>query len=1331
MSLAFRFRFNWQAGYSNNIILMESPSFYLFSGNTDVLHKNLIFYHNWSVTGSPTAFSSTYGDVVTHVVSVYDKDDASKQAMYVNGRKIPVNVPATAAFGASQPTYFSIGTNQPIDTGVLDVDFEDVLLLSGYSLSQAEAIELMDGADPTTFGAGAAQRGYWSFKGTPGATVSASDPGLTNSFAPSFASSLMFGADPGSSLVYGADMPYVSPVGPGDVRVYTCGTAVRVGLELQADGRTPKQPIKAVADSISTFPTIKIDGGSPITLERPLYSADYAGVLLFLPSGQSVPKDANVTFSAPEGWLETAVGGIGAATDMAIPNRSGKAVYGDLPPTMRVGQGYAQASEEWGYEHGRKNLALRAQVDNTFTLRADGTLMDEVDRIFLIGAGKNFLDETGSPIMLGKYALAFDDNDPADPTDVTISSVADYYRAGITELTEYRNDGDASGVGKARVYDVQTPHWTVAIVGDVDASTTTLTLASMNDVADPSPSGYNTPIQYLKIDSEYCRITARNVGAGQVTVDRGCYGSTAAPHTGGTVANLEPIQPYPSLALSFRNPTTHQPNYKNLVVFGPNDFTLPDPPAPIVLDRSEESLLDTSWYVKESLKNGSGVIRQLQGTQGGYAMWSEVEHLRKDDDPFPNLWLTGSTTARLLSSEQATAAAAPYVYNNCFFPGGEKYTVTLAADVTTAPAAGTQEVIQITNDPANPLMYSIRVELPGGEVVRVLSVSGDSVTVERGVEGTTPTTHAAGTCQARWRFPTTDAMFQTTGEGRTLYTTDVAHQFWSRMLIEFPKSNDLNPLARINVTLTANVSIAPADPANDTLSVSVDPADAQYLASGLIIGFDSECVRVKSATIDGSGNGTILVERKYCSASAGRSVSGGTLAAHASGTVGTGSSGGVFMRAADSSGYSWSPQAAWRLPILVTGPNKFVISQIGVASTGVAWVQDAAQAISPAVDDRTAWVGFEWPGACYSYEHAARIAKLAPGADHWVNMPEHASDDCVDHIARVTRDGLPAGQHRVIIELGNEFWNFTILRLKGVQEMGAVCGFADLDYDLVIYRSCAVAQRVKAVFDEQGRGSEVKLALAWQQGSVTPLIQRAVALGLDADIDVVSTAPYFLPDSSTVLDAAYEAATDEEALAIWLFDLEYNLANITGSSLDTDGRYRRYYEETSGRSIEFIEYEGGPDSYVPVPTANTTNGMQRQFDLNYHPNNYFAAYDFPLAVRRRGGVDGIAVFDHISAPFNSTYSNSVSQWGANEFYGQPYGYGDGSDGKADNRLIQATPGRPHTKHPTVNMAGNVVSVRQQALLDYNAAYAGMPSPPPQPSPVPFVGRAAAPRWRRF
>src|SRR5208283_5225255 len=64
-----------------------------------------------------------------------------------------------------------------------------------------------------------------------------------------------------------------------------------------------------------------------------------------------------------------------------------------------------------------------------------------------------------------------------------------------------------------------------------------------------------------------------------------------------------------------------------------------------------------------------------------------------------------------------------------------------------------------------------------------------------------------------------------------------------------------------------------------------------------------------------------------------------------------------------------------------------------------------------------------------------------------------------------------------------------------------------------------------------------------------------------------------------------------------------------------------------------------------------------------------------------------------------------TDWGLYHGPIQPYGRGDGSDGKSNNLLCLATPGQSHSKASTVNQDLQNVSVRGAAFLNWMQAAA--------------------------
>ena len=79
----------------------------------------------------------------------------------------------------------------------------------------------------------------------------------------------------------------------------------------------------------------------------------------------------------------------------------------------------------------------------------------------------------------------------------------------------------------------------------------------------------------------------------------------------------------------------------------------------------------------------------------------------------------------------------------------------------------------------------------------------------------------------------------------------------------------------------------------------------------------------------------------------------------------------------------------------------------------------------------------------------------------------------------------------------------------------------------------------------------------------------------------------------------------------------------------------------------------------------------------------------------------------------ANYGNA--SFGAYLWQTQDHGRGDGSDGKANNRLTLACPGKTNSKSPTVNQDMVNVSVRGQAFIDWMGAWS---SPPPSKGSTP-------------
>jgi hypothetical protein len=678
-------------------------------------------------------------------------------------------------------------------------------------------------------------------------------------------------------------------------------------------------------------------------------------------------------------------------------------------------------------------------------------------------------------------------------------------------------------------------------------------------------------------------------------------------------------------------------------------------------------------------------------------------------------------TPRYDYAEPLTTTSVPYFYYPWFVPGAETFSATLGADITTAPAAGTVQTISIPDAATAPVFVGLRI-VADSEVMRVIDVDDNDptlITVVRGSERTTPATHSAGPIAVRYRLPNTDPV-QTTIAGfapaNLHFTTQ--HKLKPGIWMSTPLWDDMNPLARINVTLTADVTTT----SQSTFNVSTP--DWTYLASGLRIKFDSEVVRVTAAN---QGAGTITVARN---------VSGGA-ATHTSGTVGVGRSACYFCQSQDDpTKFAWQDQTGYTQNFQVTGPKSLYMAiQVPLANPVLYGTQpfDPTPHVVNGVD-QSLGNGVSTPGAVYPIELTAAITKQSPGAYHWFNLPYCGTDDFAVAAARTLRDSLPAGKHKVVVELANETWNFTFpfvnANIKASQMQGLT---GNTTTDSWILRSKAVFDIVKSVFDEIGRGSEVLLAMPWQLGNIDTILTRCRALGVD--IDVCSSAPYFRPAASTAMTTAFNSYDTGQLGDLILFDM---LRNTTGTSaaIRNDGAAWAKHKLLTGKDVELIHYEGGLDSMIPQPWDPITNGAARNADIMYDPNTYNVCYDLIYAYYLMAGGTGKHGFINFNScqapdgPLNIAGGTYWAIWGDTEWDGQPAGYGDGRNGSVDNRLFLAVQGQAGSKHPTVSQALNCVSVRRQADIDYNLAYTNYNTPPTNVDVPHRITLAGRPKRRR-
>lgn len=1258
-SVSFRLRINSPYVFKQSFYFIRNE-FLIVSPFTSNVPGVAQISLTWRATdGNPSVVLPVNLDVVNHFVLTYDKTDPASQACYLNGVKTLLAGPRTQPL-LVLPQILTFGVGYGDTTNQLNFDLEDFLFLNDKVLSRDEVYGLLQGGDPRTFGPS-----YFSMSGPQGTTPTVGDAGISTD---SINLSVYTGPAGSSNLIsYGPAMPFVSQTTYDTPVVCSSGKTVKVAIKSAVTGL----PLLVSSIDSTLPPVIRIDGGLPITLTKPFYTKYFTGLLYALPPGIKVPKDAQVTMTVGNGWFTTSLGAA-LGMDGVISNKSGRFLYEDSPANLRRGWNFSYGPSYWHYERSFRNMALSLPLNAASgTFRADQTLSSNWSGGFWTTSSPNAVDGTGTPMPLGKWVVSWDDNVPSSPSDISI--IPNGAATSVVELPEYRNNGDVDGRNKTRVYEVGKATKTYTLQGGCSDTATVLTLDNVQSL---SGIYNNTLQQWIAIDGEYMDILAVNTLLKQITVKRGCYGTVAASHVDKSRCVMSWTNQFGGLGLQVKTP-----NYRNLIVLTPDDWDVPATPSPVVIERSEANLKGVSRFVMDSLVNGTGIARYMDSTLA-FSLASEPEHMRNDSDLYWSRGLQVGPKFQPVLNSPVTPQTCPYIYYQTKVKNSEQFGVVLGTNLATA-AAGTIETITIAG-----VFYGLRLYCPSGEILRVVGAVGDQAKVVRGAEGTTPMPQSAGPIMAGWRVPiASTSQLERPQMAAVRVTSKDPHGAWNAWMGK-PNAADTSPLARIDISL-----LQPVNATDTVFSVSTSDASKIYLAVDLEIMFEGELVRVSAV-----GSGTITVAR----------AQRGTTAAPHKAIMGKGRSGGVFCTSKDGKQFAWTSQIGWTAPYQVTGPDSLVywvgvpFNQVGVV------VGDQTIDTTPVMNgvvDRT-YVSLDVPGSVCPYEHTARITNECPGAVHWFNLPFCGTNDLIIAAARAIRDTLKAGEHQVVVEVGNEIWNWggpcPFRDAAGIAAM--VCGYDD-PIDPWVVRSGEVYELTKEVFAEQGRGDEVLLSLPWQQGGTSYPLGRARKLGVD--VHVVSTAPYFHPGNTPAHVEVWTSWDDDQCEDATLFDFGHDTSNI-GGALTNDGAARRQHEAITGKPLYFWHYEGGISSAVPLPVGLIPNGAARNVDLSYNPIRRFIDYDLLYEQNRLGGSNGMAFFNHCQC------QAGASMWGGAEYHGQKAGRGDGSDGKADNTLCLATPGKPGSKSPLVNQAEHNVSVRLQADLDYQAKYQRDNAPPVPP-----------------
>ncbi len=373
--------------------------------------------------------------------------------------------------------------------------------------------------------------------------------------------------------------------------------------------------------------------------------------------------------------------------------------------------------------------------------------------------------------------------------------------------------------------------------------------------------------------------------------------------------------------------------------------------------------------------------------------------------------------------------------------------------------------------------------------------------------------------------------------------------------------------------------------------------------------------------------------------------------------------------------------------VMVTGPTSFVVDQrSGTGTLGPSTAYPDAPT-SYTLDPASEYDISQLPPSGFPPEFIAMTTGSFTGCNLHVNIPGNASDSYVYDVATKICDNFPSGRI-VYVELADEFWNGGQSEMYFTQVISRLCGYSDSN-EWYVVRTGQIRTIFRAVFGSRANEVKALLNIAWVSSSYgAELLNLAIANGIT--IDTYAVAPYIDPDNSTPSITAWNnSATIQQMVDLWVHELYYNTNGVT-ANMSSHATTIANYNASTGGTCFIYGYEGGFQTGVPSSANNLTT---LSHDLPYDPNWRIIEKDF-FALLQTSWFHNLNIYSY------GIYYFGVNNWGVYHCPSQPYGKGDGSDGKANNRLCLATPGFTYTKAATTNQDQQNVSVRGQAFLEW-------------------------------
>jgi hypothetical protein len=1125
----------------------------------------------------------------------------------------------------------------------------DVAMWSGYAPSQADAQALRDGADPSTIGGGATARWHWPLA-TVGKNPGDTVSGTDSGLADTFGHSQPFNSlAPGSGTILYTDAMPFVPAATAAARVDTSGKAIYVVCSDLSGNWTPET-------QYVVEPTIAINGGTPFQLGQGALSVVRSqfnrGMLYILPSGMQIAATDVVTISAPGGFVNTAAGMVAAMNNQAVTNRVGRSYFGSdaVTRTLKLGINYDDLGFQVSSENWvTKNLRPRAYLSFGVTQR----------------------DSSGRPTKI---------NVPTASTQVAWTN---------SETNGLDQTGNTQPAGLWAV------RWDTT-------NGTVLGLASNDGTCTHHPEYDN----------------AGSGGVGRVAV-----------------YDIQPISPLAGfqVQLTFsgghdNGDGTYDLSFANDAVLGPGNFT---PAAPTVIPMPGEGDAAASLAVR--CPDGVGTVR-WENSSLGYDMTNacDPEHLQPASDwayqGGKAYWRVGFTQARPFNP-----TVSPYVYSHLV---GEDYTCTLAVTQSLdAPASGTIQSIHIADASATVVLggtgpiFPSQTLINGSEQIRVLSidaVDGTLVTVERGAVGTTPQSLAAGstlTVRYRHAVPTSLANltgWSTTGVDMFELVTPGRHNVRSGMNVI--KSGGW-PTFTFTDGFTWNVSgdfhicwvtgpntmlqvLGPWDPnnaANCTLSTTYTLNPSTCYSDILIPDSSNVPYEIQAAAAGNIAGANAWVNMPILATDAYVYKLAQTYLAHSP---------------AGRRIYIELQNEPWNL-----GYTHYqIFSLLNYYSGSGAHIPND---VWPWDVRRSGQIRKIWKDV---FNAAGRGNEVFVG----MNVQIGADDAVFGTMNQAKAENLP-----IDFIANAPYWDMPTdtamwLPLMYTREMDLVCSLASYHLNTMwtpqafdqgsIQTSYASAPpALSQAYGRSDGNSGIKTMIdkwnaqnaTWNAANLSA--GKLIFLGYEGGPDVM-----FQPLIDSVQNTGGMDSTTTSLVvttARRYFVGMYLLIDPIGTGGVTSADYWIVGPNTEWVKVTAIDTTTQTLTVVRAQSGTTARahavgvgvrGADYQLgrDMIYHPNFRIVEQDY-YATLQQCGYDNFNLY-----AYDKGYFNYITQWGIYHGAAQLPGKGDGSDGKANNLACLAAPG-PGQKSATVNQDAHNVSVRGQALLEWNQPAGTTPQTTPR------------------